>query len=67
MTRDQLLHLANQMPEKFELDTLLEKLVFVEGINEAIESSEGERGISHEQMVAEFQTLFNSKQANSNI
>ena len=50
MTKDKAINTVNEFPQEFELDDLLEKLVFVEKVEKGLQQLEKGQVISHEKV-----------------
>ncbi|MEI9934788.1 MAG: hypothetical protein WDM71_08045 [Ferruginibacter sp.] len=50
MKRDKAINTVNEFPQEFELDDLLEKLVFVEKVEKGLQQLEKGETISHEKV-----------------
>jgi len=50
MTRDRVLETVNELPQNFELDLLLEKLVFIEKVQKGLDQLNNGNTLSHEEV-----------------
>lgn len=50
MKREKVIDTVNDLPQEFELEELLEKLVFVEKVERGLKQIEADRTISHDQV-----------------
>lgn len=50
MKRSKVIDTVNELPKEFELDTLLEKLIFVDKVEQGIEQLKKGKTISHEKV-----------------
>jgi predicted transcriptional regulator len=50
MNRDRVLETVNELPQNFELDMLLEKLVFIEKIQKGLDQLNNGNTLSHEEV-----------------
>jgi hypothetical protein len=50
MTKDKVLEAINEMPQVFELDDLIEKLIFIEKVEKGIGQLKSNETISHEEV-----------------
>ena len=50
MNKEKLMETIKDMPQDFELETLMEKLVFIEKVEKGLEQLESGNTITHEQV-----------------
>ena len=50
MKRDQAIEAVNDLPEAFELETLMERLVFVEKVAQGLQELKEDKTVSHDQV-----------------
>jgi len=50
MNRDRVLETVNELPQNFELDMLLEKLVFIEKVQKGLDQLNNGNTLSHEEV-----------------
>ena len=50
MTKEKLLAAINEMPQDFDLEVLIEKLIFIEKVEKGLEQLESGNTITHEQL-----------------
>ena len=50
MKKDQVINTINEFPQEFELDDLLEKLIFTEKVEKGLNQLEQVKTISHEKV-----------------
>lgn len=50
VTRDKILNTVSAMPSEFELDELIERLIFIQKVEEGLESINNGKGIPHEKV-----------------
>ena len=50
MTKEKVLEAIKDMPKDFQLDELIEKLIFIEKVEEGIKQVSGGRAIPHEEV-----------------
>ena len=50
MKRDKAIHTVNELPQEFELDDLIEKVVFIEKVEKGLQQLEKGEPISHEKV-----------------
>jgi len=50
MQKSTILHTLNELPNKFNLDEFLERLIVIEKINEGIDEAKAGKTISHEKV-----------------
>jgi hypothetical protein len=48
MTKEKVIDSIKELPEQFELDVLLEKLLFIEKVEKGLEQAKNSEGVSHE-------------------
>jgi hypothetical protein len=48
MTRDKALDAVNELPQEFELDELIERLVFVEKIEKGLKQLDEQKTVTHD-------------------
>lgn len=51
MTRNKAIEAIEQMPESFQIDQLIEKLIFMEKVEEGLKDINNDDVISHEEVV----------------
>jgi hypothetical protein len=50
MTKDSVIEVINKMPEDFDLDTLVQRLIFIEKVNEGLDQIDEGKGIPLEEV-----------------
>ena len=50
MTKAQLIEVAEKMPENFHVDELIEKIVFIAGVEEGLQEIADGQGVPHEEV-----------------
>jgi hypothetical protein len=50
MKREKVIEALNELPKEFELDVLLEKLVFVEKVNEGLSQIKKKKTLTHDKV-----------------
>lgn len=50
MTKETLLEIATQMPESFNVDEVIERLIFIAGVEEGMQEIKDGKGIPHEEI-----------------
>lgn len=50
MTKDKVLEAINELPQEFDLDDLIEKLIFIEKVEKGITQLENNETTSHEEV-----------------
>jgi len=50
MKRDQVLNTINELPKEFELDTLLERLVFIDKVEAGLKQVKQKKTVTHEKV-----------------
>lgn len=50
MTKEKLIATINDMPEDFDLEVLMERLIFIEKVEKGLEQLESGNTITHEQV-----------------
>ena len=50
MKRDQALNTINELPKEFELDTLLERLVFIDKVEAGLKQVKQKKTIAHDKV-----------------
>lgn len=50
MRREKAINTVNELPQEFELEDLLEKLVFVEKVEKGLQQATNNKTISHEEV-----------------
>jgi hypothetical protein len=50
MTRDKALEAVNELPQEFELEELIERLVFVEKVEKGLKQLDEQKTVTHDQV-----------------
>jgi Zn-dependent alcohol dehydrogenase len=50
MTKDSVIEVISKMPEDFDLDTLVQRLIFIEKVNEGLDQIDEGKGIPLEEV-----------------
>ena len=50
MTKDSVIEVVNKMPKDFDLDTLVQRLIFIEKVNEGLDQIDEGKGIPLEEV-----------------
>ena len=50
MNKEKLIATINEMPQDFDLEVLMEKLVFIEKVEKGLEQLDSDKTITHEQV-----------------
>lgn len=51
MKRDKVIESIKELPQEFELETLIERLIFIEKVEQGLNQIEEGKTLSHEQVV----------------
>jgi hypothetical protein len=51
MKRDKVIESIKELPQEFELETLIERLIFIEKVEQGLKQIDEGKTISHEQVV----------------
>jgi predicted transcriptional regulator len=51
MKRDKVIELIKELPQEFELETLIERLIFIDKVEHGLKQIEDGETISHEQVI----------------
>ncbi len=51
MKRDKVIELIKELPQEFELETLIERLIFIDKVEQGLKQIEDGETISHEQVI----------------
>lgn len=54
MKRNKVIETVKEMPSEFELDDLMEKLVFIEKVEQGLRDVEEGKTVSHEEVAKQF-------------
>jgi predicted transcriptional regulator len=50
MTKNKVLETINDLPQEFDLEVLIQKLIFIENVEEGLKQAELGQTVSHEQV-----------------